>query len=177
MDLKRLKKLGKQYSVLITSPIEGLQKNINEACKHLVTTGKPLLYVSLNKPHATVKTALEKQGIKTKKIFFIDCLAQPSAQVPPSRNVIHIESPADLTSLEIAIAEFLEKIQGEKSVLIDALATLLIYNSEELTIKFTKSVLEKSQESRTVVFTPSAKGTGFIEKIGVFFGEVIKLES
>jgi len=177
MDLKKFKKLGKKYSVLITSPIEGLQKNINQVCGHLVARGSPLLYVSLNKPHETIKAALEKQGIDTQKIFFIDCLAQPSGQAPPPQNVIHIENPADLTSLEIAIAEFLEKIQGEKSVLIDALATLLIYNSEELTIKFTKSVLEKSQDSRTVIFTPSAKGTEFIEKIGVFFDEAIKLES
>jgi len=177
MDLKKLKKLGKKYSILITSPIGDLQKNINQVCGYLVKKGKPVLYVSLNKPHTTVKTALEKQGIRTKKIFFIDCLAQPSAQVPPSRNVIHIESLADLTSLEIAIAEFLEKIKGEKSVLIDALATLLIYNSEELTIKFTKSVLEKSQDSRTVIFTPSAKGTGFIEKIAVFFDQATNLES
>jgi len=177
MDLKKIKKIGKKYSLLITSPIEGLQKSINQVCQYLVKTGKPVLYVSLNKPHDAVRTILEKQGIVTKKIFFIDCLAQPSGQVPPSQNVIHIESPADLTSLEIAISEFLEKIKGEKSVLIDALATLLIYNSEELTIKFTKSVLEKSQDSRTVIFTPSAKGTGFIEKIAVFFDEAISLES
>lgn len=177
MDLKKLKKLDKQYSVLITSSIEDLQKNINEVCKYLVATKSPLLYVSLNKPHDTVKAALEKQGIDTKKIFFVDCLAQPSGKPPRDANVIHVESPADLTSLEIAISEFLEKIKGEKAVLIDALATLLIYNSEELTIKFTKSVLEKSQDSRTVIFTPSAKGTGFIEKIAVFFDEGVKLES
>jgi len=177
MDLKKLKKLGKKYSVLIISPIESLQKNINQACGHLVKTGKPVLYVSLNKPHDTVKAALEKQGIATQKIFFVDCLAQPSGKPPRDDNVIHVESPADLTSLEIAIAEFLEKIQGEKSVLVDALATLLIYNSEELTIKFTKSILEKSQDSRTVIFTPSAKGTGFVEKIGVFFDQSIKVGS
>jgi len=176
MYLNKLKKLGRKYSVLVTSPIGDLQKNINKVCAHLVKTGKPVLYISLNKPHKTVKEALEKQGIATEKIFFIDCLTQASGQ--PTRNhVIHIENPADLTSLEIAISEFLEKIQGEKSVLIDALATLLIYNSEELTTKFTKSVLEKSQDSRTVIFTPSAKGTGFIEKIAVFFDEVINLES
>lgn len=177
MDLKKLKKLGRKYQALITSPIEGLQKNINQVCGYLVATGKPVLYVSLNKPYETVKAVLEKQGIATKKIFFIDCLAEPSGKALFPQNVIRIESPADLTSLEIAISEFLEKIKGEKSVLIDALATLLIYNSEELTIKFTKSVLEKSQDSRTVIFTPSAKGTGFIEKIAVFFDEAIKLES
>ncbi len=176
MDLSKLKKLDKQYSILITSPIEGLQENINEVCKHLVEKGAPVLYVSLNKPHKAVKAALEKQGITTKKIFFIDCLTRPSNGIPLPQNVTHIESPADLTSLEIAISEFLEKIQGEKSVLIDALATLLIYNSEELTIKFTKSVLEKSQDSQTIIFTPSAKGTEFIEKIAVFFDEAIKPE-
>lgn len=176
MGLNKLKTLGNKFSVLVVSPIDKLQNSIDQACKDLVETGNPLLYVSLNKPHDVVKQAFEKAGIDTSKIFFIDCLAKSSSQVSEQAYVVHIENPADLTSLEIAISEFLEKIEGEKSVVIDALATLLIYNSEELTIKFTKSVLEKTRESRVVVFTPSAKGTDFIQKVGAFFSELINIE-
>jgi len=174
MDLDKLKKRGNRYSALIVTPIEGLQENINQACKQLVETGNPLLYVSLNKPHGVVKAALEEKGIATDKIFFVDTIAKSLGQATPEEHVVHVENPADLTSLQIAISEFLEKIERDKSILIDALATLLIYNSEELAVKFIRDVLEKSAESRTVVFTPSAKGTGFVEKISVFFDEVME---
>lgn len=176
MKLNKLKTLGNKFSALVVSPIEKLQDNLNQTCKYLVETGNPLLYVSLNKPHDVVKQTFEKVGIDTSRIFFIDCLAKSSDQVSDQTHVIHIENLADLTSLEIAISEYLEKIEGKKSVVIDALATLLIYNSEELTIKFAKSVLQKAQGSRLVVFTPSAKGTSFVQKIGVFFSTIINLE-
>lgn len=176
MGLSKLKTLGNKYSALVVSPIEKLQSSINQTCRDLVETGNPLLYVSLNKPHDIVKQAFEKIGIDTSKIFFIDCLAKSSSLTPTQTHVVHVENPAELTSLEIAISEFLDKIEGEKSVVIDALATLLIYNNEELTIKFAKSVLHKAQESRVVIFTPSAKGTDFVQKVGAFFGELINLE-
>lgn len=174
MDLTKLEKLGNKYSVLVVSPIDELQDNISTVCKQLVAGGGPLLYISLNKPHKVVKEVLENTGISTKKIFFVDIIAKSLGQETKEENVIHVENPADLTSLQIAITEFLEKIDKDKAILIDALATLLIYNTEEMTIKFSKEILEKSREFRTVVFTPDAKGTGFIEKIAVFFDGTIK---
>ncbi len=176
MNLTKIEKFGNNYSVLVVSPIDELQDNINTVCKQLVASGGSLLYISLNKPHTAVKEALEAAGVATEKIFFVDIIAKSLGQETKEENVIHVENPADLTSLQIAITEFLEKIDKDKSILIDALATLLIYNTEEMTIKFSKEILEKSRDSRTVVFTPDAKGTGFIEKIAVFFDDMIKAE-
>ena len=111
----------------------------------------------------------EQNRINTDKIFYIDCIGKSLGKVSAKGKVIHIESPSDLTSLSIAIFEFLDKIEKEKQVIIDSLATLLIYNAEELVIEFVQDLLERATNSKIIVFTPTTKGTTFIEKIPIAF--------
>ena len=166
---QEIKKLGDSYSLLIISPINSLQNNINDALKTLTKT--PGAYVSLNKPHTGVKKVLNQEKISTNKIFFIDCISQP---LEKQKEVLHIRHPSDLTGLSIAITEFSEKIPGTKYIVIDALSTLLIYNKEELVITFVKKLLEKTQSNtKIIISTPEAKGGEFINKISLFFDKVI----
>lgn len=179
MDVGRLKGLGATYSALIVSPIGRLQGEVDLILQHLVAIGKPLLYISLNKPQVVVEAALQKKGIKTDAIVFVDTVAESLGQASgmEKENVIHVANPADLTSLHIALSDFLRKSKGEASILVDALATLLIYNGEDLVVKFTRDLVEKSRQSRTVVFTQPAGGTEFLAKIAVFFSTVLRDEN
>jgi len=171
MDLK-LESFGDAYSALIISPIAKMQDGVSEACSQLVESG-PILYVSLNKEYLAAKDLLEKHGVKTDTISFVDTLGKFSDLGTTDDQVTRIENPADLTSLNIAITEFLKKNSNKGAIVVDALATLLIYNSEDLAVKFVKDLVLKSRDAKTLVFTPDAKGTSFIEKVSVFFDQTI----
>lgn len=163
-------------SVLTIVPVEKLQKNINKTIKGLTAKGIPGVYVCFNRPQRAANASLEKEGIDTGRVFFIDCIATSLGNSSgKAENTVHVQSPADLTSLRIAIDEFIEKIPGRKFLVVDALATLLIYNSEELVLKFVKSLMEMARKDIEIfVLTPDTKGGELINKVSLFFDEVKK---
>ena len=177
MDItKEIEALSSQSSLLFVCPIEHLADSINQAI--LLLSQKKLVgtYVSFNKPYKSLKKKLDELGVDTSKILFIDCIASSIGEAEQTQNVVHIHNPSDLTSLMIAINEFGESIASEKYLVIDALATLLIYNREELVIKFVKSILEDSLKHnlKVLMFTPDAKGSEFVNKISLFFDNIVR---
>ena len=172
-----IKKLGDSYSLLIISPINNLQYQINSTLKELTKSDILGAYISLNKPYISIKKVLNQEKIETDKIFFIDCISQLSEKCK-EKEVLHIRHPSDLTGLSIAVTEFVEKIPNDKYIIIDALSTLLIYNKEELVIAFVKKLVEKTQENnfKMIIFTPETKGGDFVNKISLFFDKVINIE-
>ncbi len=168
---------GKSYSVLAVSPPDRLQEAADGMIGEYTKAGIAGVYVCFNKPQKAVKELLEKRGVDTSKVFFIDCITASLGEAENEKNVIHIQSPSDLTSLSIAINEFLEKVPGEKFLLIDALATLLIYNTEALVIKFVKSMVEETSRYglKTVMLTPEARGGDLVNRISLYFDKVLRV--
>ncbi|MBW2984319.1 hypothetical protein KY361_04345 [Candidatus Woesearchaeota archaeon] len=172
---KTLLDLDGQNSILIATKIENLQSTANKIVKFFTKSKLPGVYVTFNKPYAGIKRILEKEKISTKKIFFIDCITSSIASAEKEENVLHIQHPSDLTGLSIAITEFTESIKNDKYLIIDALATLLIYNKEDLVVKFIKSVTEESAKTglKTVVLTPETKTGDLLNKIALFFDKMV----
>ncbi|RMF06697.1 hypothetical protein D6764_01620 [Candidatus Woesearchaeota archaeon] len=178
MDVcEKLKGLGENYSALIVTPISLLKDELLHVVRKATGTGLPILLLTLNKPQEALDEQFRAEGIDTSKILYVDCIAKSLGTVTRKKNVIHIEHASDLTSINIAVSEFIEKIKTEKFIIIDALATLLIYNSEDMVVKFVRSVVQSARGSRLICFTPSAKGLSFIEKISVYFDEVVDLSA
>ena len=176
MYVKDLENLGEQYSVLIITSIDNIQDATNETIRYFTDRKIPGIYVCFNKPQKAIKRILEAEKINTEKIFFVDCITSAISEVENEENVLHISNPADLTSLSIAISEFVEKIPSEKFLVIDALSSLLIYNTENLVVKFVKSVIEESGRHglKTVMFTTEPRGGNFMNKVSLFFDKIIK---
>ncbi|RLE42335.1 hypothetical protein DRJ16_04980, partial [Candidatus Woesearchaeota archaeon] len=107
-------------SLLIITSVDKLQKEIIRYLKKLNGYG---VYVSLNKTQKSIEEILKKNKIDTNKLFFIDCVTSEKIR----DDVLHIH-PDQLDILCTAIRAFMKDIKGEKFLLIDALATLLIYN-------------------------------------------------
>ncbi len=70
-------------------------------------------------------------------------------------NCVFIDSPIDLTSIALSISEALKL--GCDVVFIDAITTLLIYNSPASVIKFSNSVLTKARVNHSKVISVSLK--------------------
>jgi len=154
-------------SKLIITEVEKLQQELVETLKSLKGTG---IYVSLNKTKKSMEVILKKNNINTKKIFFIDCVSSN----PSEKDVLYI-FPAQLDKIEYAIKSFKEEISGEKFLIIDALSTLLIYNSENRVAAFIKEIINYAAEKNTnvIAFSPKTKGEDLLNKIFNFF-DVVK---
>lgn len=154
-------------SQLILTSVEELQESINSKVKSL---GSIIgIYVSLNKTQKSTEDILKKSGVRTDKIFFIDCVTTEKSR----DDVLHI-SPEQLDMLSNAIKEFIKEINGEKYLLIDALSTLLIYNNENKVAKFVKEVTECATDNnvKMIAFSPKTQGEELLNKIFNFFDKV-----
>jgi archaellum biogenesis ATPase FlaH len=156
-------------STLLITPVESLQERINETVYSFQDTKS--IYVSLNKTQKSVEETLKKAGVDTKNIFFIDCATSEQTD----ERVLHI-SPKELDKLKYAIRTFIKEIKGRKSLLIDSLSTLLIYNSENRVAEFTKEITEYASDKNVEVFaiSPETKGEDLLQKVFNFFNQVLE---
>ena len=160
------KSKDRAVSLLVVAPVERLQNEIAAVLKSF--GGSPGIYVSLNKTAKSVEKALKRTRVNTKRLFFIDCTSEKS-----SDDIIHV-APTQLGKLAYAIDCFVKEISGKKFLLIDALSTLLIYNSEDKVAGFAKAVTDFCSQNNVdvVALTPTAKGEELLNKVFNFFDEV-----
>ncbi len=155
-------------SVLVVTSVEKLQNGINSVIKTLSSTDMSTVYISLNKQHQSVIKSLNESKINPKKIFFIDCISSNKN----SEDVLYI-NPRDLDDLNYAINTFIKQIEGKKFVLIDSLATLLLYNKVDRVAKFVKILTEYSSQKDVQVVALSQKtAEELLSKIYNFFDNV-----
>ena len=156
-------------SQLTITAVEKLQSEITAKTKTF--KNKIGIYVSLNKTQKSTEELLQKSGIDTSKLFFIDCVSKEKVR----DDVLHIP-PEDLDQLSTAIQTFIKDIPGEKFMIIDALSTLLIYNNENKVAKFVQDVTDYASENQVyvVAFSPKTQGEELLNKIFNFFDEVEK---
>jgi archaellum biogenesis ATPase FlaH len=154
-------------SLLIITPVEKLENKIISVIKSLKNL--PGVYVSLNKTQKSTENILKKAGINTKKLFFIDCVTSEKTK----DDVLHIP-PTKLDLLSSAICAFMKDIKGEEFVIVDAFATLLIYNDENKVAKFVKKMTEYASEhdTKVIALSPKTKGEELLNKIFNFFDKV-----
>lgn len=156
-------------SLLIITSVEELENRIISAVKSFKDI--PGVYVSLNKTQKSTESILKKAGINTKKLFFIDCVTSEKTK----DDVLHI-APTELDLLSSAIHEFIKDIKGREFLIIDAFATLLIYNDENKVVKFIKEITELASQHDTEVaaFSPKTTEEELLNKIFNFFDKVEK---
>ena len=169
--------ITENVSTLVITDVENIQENSNEILKQFSEKSVPGAYVCLNRPQHSVKNILTKENIDFKKILFIDCITSSLTAVKHEENVTHISNPADLTGLCIAISEFIKSVSNDKFIMIDALGTLLIYNHEEIVLKFIRSVLEECSQNdvAAIMITPKTTDSAWINKIIPFFDNIVHL--
>lgn len=155
-------------SVLITTSVENLGNGINSVVQ---TFGDVYgIYISLNKTQSAILKTLEKSKISSKKIFFIDCVS--SSQ---DKNSVVIK-PSDTNEILLAIKSFVKEIPSRKYILIDSLATLMIYNDINKVANFVRTLTQFASQKgvEVVALTQKAEGEKLFDKIFNFFDKVEK---
>lgn len=155
-------------SKLVITGVDKLQERIENTLRGL--EGSIGIYISLNKTQKSLEKDLLEKGIDISKIFFIDCVTSEKEK----DEVLHL-SPYDLEALLFSINDFIKNIQSEKFLIIDALSTLLIYNTENKVAEFIHELTNRSLENtQLIAFSPETKGEELLKKIFNFFDEVDK---
>jgi len=129
----------KEYVAIATVDAKNYQKTNLGIIKHLVE-GKnvPGVYVTLNKPFATIEKILKKEKIDTRLIIFIDALTKTSGgEIEKTDRCLFIGAPDNLSDISIAMDQAVRALPSkEKFVFFDSLSTLLMYNSIATVAKF-----------------------------------------
>lgn len=154
-------------SLLVLTSVEELQNKITAEVKKL--NSDIGIFISLNKTQKSTEDIFKSKGINVDKIFFIDCVTSEKVR----DDVLHIK-PDDLDTLSDATITFIKDIEGNKFLVIDALSTLLIYNSENKVAKFVQEITSyaSSNNVQVVAFSPKTQGEELLNKIFNFFDEV-----
>lgn len=125
---------------LLKTSSEEYQRVNMATMKSLVTDyDLPGVYVTVNKPYATITNVLEENGIDRSRIFFIDAISEDLDEDKPSQqdNVIFIDSPQNLTDISITISKAIETMpEGKKFLFFDSMSILTIYNDNDAVNRF-----------------------------------------
>lgn len=115
---------------------------------------RTIVYVAANLPHSSLVQMLNKEGVNTHKMFFIDCVSTSSE--PHEDNVFVATSPLNLTSTAIAITESLKQIKGKKILFFDSLNAFVFTGNEPLLIRrFSNFLISRAEAfgADQVIFT------------------------
>lgn len=167
---------GEKNYLAISSP-EDLKENIDELINFLVNKrGWTCIYLSLNKPYATIKKNLEEKDYDLKKFFFIDAVS--GEQKKKIANVVFVPSSSALTQIDIVITQIIQFTQNKGFVLIDTVEGLLINNKAGALANFFKSITGKSAKynSKSIVLSGGGSEEKFINTIAPFFDKVVKFQ-
>ena len=127
-------------TILYIAPPQEYFKNVIKVIRE--NSKKGIIYVTTNKPYEHLINLFKEQKIDFNNIFFIDCISkQITRSKEYTKNCVYLESPSDITGLSIAMTQASKLISGEKTLLLDSLSTLFIYNNEDVVGKFSNFII------------------------------------
>ncbi|MGM5482011.1 MAG: hypothetical protein ACQESF_00975 [Nanobdellota archaeon] len=136
-------------------------------------------YISLSRPYQSLVMNFQKMDVDTDSIFFIDTSTKMTGKTDvQADNCLFIESPSALTNLSIAIGKVVEASEPHY-IFFDSLSALLIYNPEQMIIKFTKDLINKIRAKNSKMVLVCLNGedeANIIEKISMFVDKMEKIE-
>ena len=88
---------------------------------------------------------MDRNKIDINKFFFIDCITRTAeGRAEREKNCLFISSPNNLSELGLAFIQAIQAMpEGKRFIFMDALSTLLIYNSAGTTARFSHFLMTK----------------------------------
>lgn len=126
---KMLQGMKRSSILLILSDSERYMETNMSIIKVLSDQGLKCIYVSVNRPAVSLVELFRARGLPLEKIYFVDCVSEMSSGETRRTERVIFTSPTNLTAISISVNEMIRGIPGDKFVLFDSLATLLIYNN------------------------------------------------
>lgn len=104
------------------------------------------IYVSLNKEYKTLSKKIQSLGIQDSNIYFIEGVSKIIGKPVKANNCMFISSPTSLTELSLAITTTINTGKFD-FLFFDSLSTLLVYNDQKTTEKFSHYIINKIRDN------------------------------
>jgi KaiC/GvpD/RAD55 family RecA-like ATPase len=179
---EKFKRLKTGWITVVQVPIEKAMDVNIETLKTLQNLGYEGIYVTLSKDYKELSQLFRKHNIDMGRIAFIDGVSQMyglGAVDAPS--VKYISGPLSLDGIIAAITDIIPVMKTKKKfVFLDSITTVLLYNSLERTLKFSKfltSSLKRLQVSGVMVsLSKGFANDNLIRELKKMSNEVINLQ-
>ncbi|MBI2549001.1 hypothetical protein HYW21_06640 [Candidatus Woesearchaeota archaeon] len=107
----------------------------------------PGLYVTVNKPFATLHQALERENLDLNKVLFIDAITETHVKGKEDEDCVFIGSPTNLSDLSFAMNEAINAIPfADKFLIFDSIPTLLVYNKRSTVERFVHFLTQRARQ-------------------------------
>lgn len=172
-------KLKEGKIILFVTNTKKYNKVNMEILKHYLNEKKHYcVYVTVNKPYATLKKSLENKEIDLEKIFFIDAVS-PTEETR-SGNAVFLGSPKALTKISLVSTKALEKMPKKKRFLfIDSVTTLSLYNETGNVSKFMDFLIKKMREggiTASIISLKKEKSEDISNYLSQLVDEVVEVD-
>jgi class 3 adenylate cyclase len=135
------------------------------------------VYVTLNKPYATLLKSFSKAGISAESVFFIDAITDvPSVEEDATHACLG--SGVDLSNLSVCISKAIKQIKEDRFLLLDSLSTLLIYYDAKAVVKFAHLLTEKMRSwnsSGSLITVETNSERDVVSQLSPFCDKVVKI--
>jgi archaellum biogenesis ATPase FlaH len=183
--------LGSDPATNLAESLEGLEKPIvlglvdpnryQEAVESVLRylTGRihSGIYITFNKPFATLTKSFEKVGLPVESLFFIDGITMVSSSVEEGSHTL-LGPATDLSNVCVATSKAVSRFNDEKFIVLDSLSTLLIYNDAQTVAKFAHLLTEKMRRWGTSGFLLTCEMNpkrDLVPTLAPFCDKVVKL--
>ncbi len=154
--LRALEEFPEKYVVLMVANRKKYPVLAEQLIKYFVGKKAEGIFITTNKPAVDLVEGLRKEKVDLGKVNLIDTVSKRSGEGEvDAHNIIYIDSPENLTELDSAINDCIEKVQGKnRFFVLDSMSTLLVYNTERTVEKFMHSLSGKARAKQfKTVFT------------------------
>ncbi|PIU21484.1 MAG: hypothetical protein COT15_01955 [Candidatus Diapherotrites archaeon CG08_land_8_20_14_0_20_34_12] len=166
--------------ILVIETNEDMQTVRKEIVLSLTNSYFSGVYFTTNMPAETLQADLKVADIDINKLQFIDSITKESVgdHTEDTKTVTYLESPTQLSDLNILIERALSRLQGSKKfVFVDSVTTLLIYNQEKSVEKLIHRIVEKNRLKKivTVILVTKSTNQELIQCIAQFCDKIITI--
>lgn len=132
--------------ILALSPSKTFRENTLTLMKGIQEGNLHIIVICVNQPAAFLSDFYQRNGIDTKRIFFIDAITQYAVGTPGvnTDTCKFVSKPSDLTAIGIAVTTTLKKFEHERTVIfLDSVNAMLIHSSSADLLKFIHFIISK----------------------------------
>ena len=166
--------------LFITSAQEYVSTNLAILKRYITNKKCYCVYITVNKPYATLIKLLQQEKIDTKKMFFIDAITPVASGMQRAGNAVFVGNPNGLTNISIATTSAIKSMpENHRLLFLDSISTLILYNDAGSVTKFSHFFINKMKEwncTGAIISLEKETDEKMISQLSQFVDKVIEVK-
>ncbi len=182
--------LKKKYSrgianrvALVDLPMQYQMDMITQLLKLLTTEqAREGVYISTLKVYNELIKMLEEADVDMSRVHIVDAISRMYGLEPTENKMcVFVSSPVNIQSINSAVVSQLAQLKGTPFVMLDSLTTILLYNSVQRIVDFTKKMAQHIKGPDTnglLVMVSTAQGAAnqkLVSELSSVIDDIIRI--